>query len=116
CAHSDRDSKVAAPDSSGRSGNNPRHTPARPRPPTTARGWMIASPSYRARRRVCVPTPVTHQRHIFAVAGDVLAMFDQPVLHFVLEVITAAGELRQTIDHVLDKVEAIHIFQHPHIA
>src|ERR1700704_5834595 len=61
-----------------------------------------AAANNRARGRVCVPTPVTHQRHIFAVVGDVLAMFDQPVLHFVLEIVTAAGELRQAIDDVLD--------------
>src|SRR3982074_3157161 len=74
-----------------------------------------ASPCYRARRWVCVPAPVTHQRHVFAIAGDVLAMLDQPVLHLFLEVIAATGELRQTIDDVLDKVEAIHIVQYCHI-
>src|SRR5438309_4906163 len=73
------------------------------------------SPSYRVRARVRVPTPVAHQRHVLAMAGDVLAMFDQPVAHFVLEVSAAAGELRQTIDDVLDEVEAIHILQHRHI-
>src|SRR5207237_1962021 len=69
------------------------------------------SPSYRVRARVRVPTPVAHQRHVLAMAGDVPAMFDQPVAHFVLEVSAAAGELRQTIDDVLDEVEAIQIVQ-----
>src|SRR3984893_8983867 len=64
---------------------------------------------------VWVPTPVTHQRHIFSIAGDVLAMFDQPGLHFVLEVIAAAGELWQAVDDVLDKGEAVHIVQYRHI-
>src|ERR1700730_2234355 len=118
CARSDRGLTVAAPESSPRSENNPQRTAARPRLRTSARGQMIrpspgcvagASPCYRGRRRVCVPAPVTHQRHVFAIAGDVLAMLDQPVLHLLLEEIAATGELRQTIDDVLDKVEAIHI-------
>src|SRR5256885_17230861 len=73
------------------------------------------SPTYRVRGRVRVPTPVAHQRHVLAMAGDVLAMLDQPDAHFVLEVSAAAGELRQTIDDILDEVEAIHIVQHRHI-
>ena len=36
------------------------------------------SPTYRVRGRVRVPTPVAHQRHVLAMAGDVLAMLDQP--------------------------------------
>src|SRR3984893_11822237 len=124
CARSDRELRVAAPDSSRRSENNPQCTAARPRLRTTARGWMMrpsqdcvsgASPCYRTRRWVYAPAPVTHQRHVFAIAGDVLAMLDQPVLHLFLEVIAATGELRQTIDDVLDKVESIHIVQDRHI-
>src|ERR1700730_14550252 len=124
CARSDRGLVVAAPGSSRRSENNPQRTAARPRLRTTARGQMMrssqgcvagASPCYRARRWVCVPAPVTPHRHVSAIAGDVLTMFDQPVLHLLLEVIAATGDLRQTIDDVLDKVESIHIVQDRHI-
>ena len=62
-----------------------------------------------------MPTPVAHQRHVLAMAGDVLAMLDQAVAHFVLEVIATAGELRHTIDDVLDEVEAIHVVQYRHV-
>src|SRR4029077_3446152 len=74
-----------------------------------------ASPSWRARRWVRVPTPVAHQRHVLAMAGDVLAMLEQACAHFCLEVIATAGELRQTIDVFLDEVEAIHVVQYRHI-
>src|SRR5260370_17465503 len=61
------------------------------------------------------PTPVADQWHVLAMAGDVLAMLDQAVAHFVLEVIATSGELRQTIDDVLDEVEAIHVVQYRHV-
>src|SRR5881392_3418949 len=55
------------------------------------------SPTYRVRGRVRVPTPVAHQRHVLAMAGDVLAMLDQSVAHFVLEV---SDEMRnRLIEH-----------------
>src|SRR5256885_6069087 len=73
------------------------------------------SPTYRVRGRVRVPTPVAHQRHVLAMAGDVAAMFDQAGAPFVLEVRATAGELRQTIDDVPDEGGAIHIGQQPHI-
>src|SRR5256885_15077315 len=43
------------------------------------------------------------------------SMLEQAVAHFVLEVIAAAGELRQALDDVLDEVEAIHVVQHRHV-
>src|SRR5256885_14033795 len=43
------------------------------------------------------------------------SMLERAVAHCVLEVIAAAGELRQALDDVLDEVEAIHVVQHRHV-
>src|SRR3954453_15712505 len=55
------------------------------------------------------PPPVANLGQVVTVARDELAVLDQFVLHLLLDVGAARPELRQTVDHVVDEMEAVEV-------
>ena len=66
-------------------------------------------------RWVLAPLPVADFREIFAVLIDVEFMFDELVLHFLLEISPPGSEMGQAIHRILHEMKAVEIVLDPHI-
>ena len=67
------------------------------------------------RRLSLPPFPIAYLWHVLTVLVDVLAVFDQLVRELLLQVDAAVAGLRQAVNRVHHKVEAIEVVQHRHI-
>src|SRR5260370_11794499 len=61
------------------------------------------------------PPPVRDFRNVVAVLADIVLVLDQLVAQRLLEVSGPSAELRQSVDHVHDQVEAVQFVEHDHV-
>ena len=62
-----------------------------------------------------MPLPRKHFRQILPVLGDVVRMFDQKIVHFLIQMSAAVSKLRQMLERLLDEAEAVDMVLHAHI-
>ena len=62
-----------------------------------------------------MPLPREDFRQILPVLSDVVLMFDQKIVHFLIQMSAAVSKLRQMLERLLDEAEAVDMVLHAHI-
>ena len=62
-----------------------------------------------------VPFPREYFRQILPVLSDVVLVFDQKIVHFLIQMSAAVSKLRQMLERLLDEAEAVDMVLHAHI-
>ena len=62
-----------------------------------------------------MPFPREYFRQILPVLSDVVLVFDQKIVHFLIQMSAAVSKLRQMLERLLDEAEAVDMVLHAHI-
>src|ERR1700720_669407 len=66
-------------------------------------------------RRTASPRPAADFRHVVTIAGNILAVLDQPVADRLLGIGGPRAQPRQPVDHGAHQVETVELVQHAHV-